>query len=110
MAIVTGKRIELNAMDSGQFIEWLEARLTDAGVTKVVSDADVLTLAYRRAYKRAVIQGAVDRLLEDQDEDDILVPADLEQATREQLVNSAQAWDDVIWKRACEDVETGGVV
>lgn len=105
----TGKRIELNAMDSAQFIAWLEARLMDAGVTKVVPDADVLTLAYRRDYTRAVIQNAVDRLLEDEDDDDIPVPADLEQATREQLVDSAQAWDDVIWERACEDIETRGV-
>ncbi len=95
-------------MDSGQFIEWLEARLTDAGVTKVVPDADVLTLAYRRAYKRAVVQEEVDRLLADEDEYDIPIPADLEQATREQLVNSAQAWDDVIWERACEDIGTRG--
>ncbi len=105
----TGARIELNAMDSAQFITWLEARLTDAGVTKVVPDADVLTRAYRRAYKRAVIQEAIDRLLADEDDDDISVPADLEQVTREQLVDSAQTWDDVIWERACEDVETRGV-
>ena len=93
-------------MDSAQFIAWLEARLTDARVTKVVPDADVLTRAYRRAYRRAVIQEAVDRLLEDGDDDNIPVPADLEHATREQLVDSAQAWDDVIWGRACEDVKT----
>ena len=93
-------------MDSAQFIAWLEARLTDAGVTQVVPDADVLTRAYRRAYKRAVIQEAIDRLLADEDDDDISVPADLEQATREQLVDSAQTWDDVIWERAVEDVET----
>ena len=107
----TGKRIELNAMDSAQFIAWLEARLTEAGVTKVVPDADVLTRAYRRAYRRAVIQEEIDRLLEEEvaDADDIPVPADLEQTTREQLVNSAQAWDDVVWKRACADVEKRGV-
>ena len=93
-------------MDSGQFIRWLEACLKEAGVTKVVPDADVLSRTYRRAYKRAVIQEAVDRLLEEQNEDDIPVPADLEQVMREQIVNSAQAWDDVIWKRACADVET----
>ena len=100
-----GARIELNAMDSGQFIRWLEACLKEAGVTKVVPDADVLSRTYRRAYKRAVIQEAVDRLLEEQNEDDIPVPADLEQAMRGQIVNSAQAWDDLIWKRACADVD-----
>ncbi len=83
----------------------LEARLTDAAGTKLVSDSDVLTRAHRRAYKRAVIQEQVDRLLEDEDDDDTPVPTDLEQATREQLVDSAQAWDDVIWTRACADVE-----
>ena len=61
----TGARIELNAMDSGQFIRWLEARLKETGVTKVVPDPDVLIRAYRRAYRRAVIQEKIDRLLED---------------------------------------------
>ena len=45
----TGQRIELNAMDSAQFIEWLERCLTQAGVTKVVPEAEVLATAYRRA-------------------------------------------------------------
>ena len=101
----TGERIELNAMDSAQFIAWLEARLRDAGVTKVVPDSAVLTRAYRRAYKRAVIQHAVDRLLKDMADDDILVPADLEHATRDRLVDSARAWDDLIWERGCQDAK-----
>lgn len=101
----TGQRIELNAMDSAQFIAWLEARLAAAGVTKVVPDGDVLARAYRRAWKRAVIQEAVDRLFED-DDADVPLPSDLEKVTRAQLVDSAKAWDDVIWERACQDVKT----
>ena len=51
--LVGGERIELNAMDSGQFIEWLEQCLDEAGVEKVIPEADVLETAYRRAVKRA---------------------------------------------------------
>ena len=102
----SGERIELNAMDSGQFIEWLEDRLEDAGVEKVVPDAEVLAIAYRRAYKRAEVQRAVDRLLKKKRKA-IAVPADLEQVTREQIIDSDQSWDEAIWERAVEAVQDG---
>jgi hypothetical protein len=49
-----GRRVELNAMTSRQFIEWLERKLAENGVQKVVPDRQTLGAAWRRA--RAFIQ------------------------------------------------------
>jgi len=45
----SGQRVELNAMTSAQFIDWLEEKLLEAGVNKVVPEAAVLQKAWRRA-------------------------------------------------------------
>ena len=44
-----GNRVELNAMSSRQFLDWLDARLTEAGVTKFVPDEESVLEGYRRA-------------------------------------------------------------
>ena len=45
----TGRRVELNAMSSGQFIGWLGGKLQDRGVVKVRPEGTVLKAAYGRA-------------------------------------------------------------
>ena len=44
-----GRRVELNAMMSHELIAWLEGKLREHGVEKVVPDAETLGAAYRRA-------------------------------------------------------------
>jgi hypothetical protein len=44
-----GKRVELNAFTSDQFVEWLDSKLADYGVEKVIPDEETLEQAYRRA-------------------------------------------------------------
>jgi DNA topoisomerase VI subunit B len=44
-----GRRVELNAFTSAQFVEWLESKLTEHQIEKVVPDATTLAEAYRRA-------------------------------------------------------------
>jgi hypothetical protein len=48
-----GKRVELNAMTSRQFLDWLEGKLRDHGVEKVIPDVALLGTAYRRAQRIA---------------------------------------------------------
>jgi hypothetical protein len=45
-----GQRVELNAMTSPQFIDWLERKLEQQGVTKLIPDNAVLATAYRWAW------------------------------------------------------------
>jgi DNA topoisomerase VI subunit A len=43
------QRVELNAMTARQFITWLENKLAEAGVKKVIPDHDTLATAWHRA-------------------------------------------------------------
>ena len=52
----SGRRVELNAFTSPQFIEWLEAKLSEQGLDqRLVPSQDVLEDAYRRALAVAEI-------------------------------------------------------
>ncbi len=44
-----GKRVELNAFTSDQFVDWLDFKLTKHGVEKVIPNKKTLEQAYRRA-------------------------------------------------------------
>ena len=99
-----GQRVELNAMDSAQFIEWLELRLEKAGVEKVIPDAEILATAYRRAVRRARVQQKIDEILEE-DEESVDVPDHLTETTRERITGTEDAWDQAIWERALDAVE-----
>ncbi|MCX6624737.1 MAG: hypothetical protein NTY38_27475, partial [Acidobacteria bacterium] len=44
-----GQRVELNAFTSDQFVEWLDSKLVEHGVEKVIPDEETLQQAYRRA-------------------------------------------------------------
>jgi hypothetical protein len=44
-----GKRVELNAFTSDQFVAWLDSKLVEHGVEKVIPDNGILDQAYRRA-------------------------------------------------------------
>jgi hypothetical protein len=93
----TGKRVELNAMTSAQFIEWLERKLVEHGVTKVVPSADVLASAWHRARKQATIN----RLIAQVPPDTSAVPSDLEHRVRELLVEQPElAWDEAVMQLA----------
>jgi len=57
-----GKRVELNAMTSAQFIAWLEAKLKEHGVEKIVPDSDTLAVAWQRAHRVSRIQAAIKKI------------------------------------------------
>lgn len=44
-----GRRVEMDAMSSRQFLDWLEARLLENGVEKYIPDDDAILEGYRRA-------------------------------------------------------------
>ena len=99
-----GQRVELNAMTSGQFLDWLEQKLAEAGVQKVVPDRAALENAYRRAVRQKRVQAAIEEALTYIDEDEeIPIPSDLEARIRDQLDGSAQAWDQVLWDLVADD-------
>ena len=54
-----GRRIELNAMTSDQFVAWLEGKLAEHGAGKVVPEVEVLERHARRVLARRL---AADRV------------------------------------------------
>lgn len=91
-----GQRVELNAMSADQFVEWLEAKLVEAGVEKIVPTADVLEEAYRRAVRLEAIRSAVETALAGMNGHDIEVPDDLAADVTARIAGTADSWDDAL--------------
>lgn len=57
----SGYRVELNALTSRAFIDWLEAKFNEHGVEKVIPDKETLDVAWQRALMIAQVNEAVDK-------------------------------------------------
>jgi hypothetical protein len=90
----TGRRVELNAMDARQFLDWLEAKLQEHGVNKFIpDDAAAINAAWQRAWRinklNEVIAKAAEALPEPPEP-----PADLAEQVRARLeAQPALRWD-----------------
>ena len=99
IAFLRGRRVELNAFTSDQFIEWLEAKLGEHGSEKVVPRDEVLTVAYRRARMRHVMNSRIDEIAAAvrAGAAQAPVPEDLGRQVEERLDNDPElSWDTVI--------------
>ena len=95
------RRVELNAMASNQFIEFLERRLMDCGARKVVPDAVTLEKAWRRGIirRRLVEEVELLRAEAERDAEAADVPADLAEQVRKRLEeHPRQSWDEAVDK------------
>ena len=94
-----GKRVELNAFTSEQFIGWLEAKLTEHGVTKVIPKLAVLELQYRRALARHAVNKKIDEVSAQVrgSADRATIPADLAERVQAALAGDpATSWDSAV--------------
>ena len=86
------QRVELNAMTSPEFVEFLERKLTENGIGKIVPDRETLELAGKRAAMIAEMQKAIREVSETAAE--ITLPDDLEQRLRRRLEERPELpWD-----------------
>jgi hypothetical protein len=91
--------VELNAFASDQFVEWLEEKLTEHGIKKVIPDSDTLMTAYRRELRlqkmQAIIEEAQGRV--DADVKDAAIPDDLAEQLSEKLEHDRElSWDEAL--------------
>jgi hypothetical protein len=98
--LLSGRRVEINAMPSDVFIGFIEDKLREAGVRKVVPSTSMLSQAYiafaRGKKAQAALQGELERLRRSE----IEVPDNLEQRV-------AAALDDdpaLPWHAALRDI------
>jgi len=98
------ERVELNAMTSDRFIEWLEGKLDGRGVQKVIPDSKVLGRAYRRARFLQKLDRAQAGLAEQMKADAVALPAALPKKVERLLQETPElSWDQVIWTLAARD-------
>jgi hypothetical protein len=93
-----GERVELNAMDSAQFIDWLERKLGEHGVSKVIPNKDTLEATYKLARLIRTANEAILELQENWKEDEISIPEDLENQVATLLTDSDLSWENAITK------------
>jgi len=90
------QRIELNAMTSQQFLDWLEAKVQAVGVAKVVPDPETLARAYQHLVRVAALQDLIDKALAEPAAPGE-VPADLVAQIRTRITQTDLSWDEGLW-------------
>jgi hypothetical protein len=96
-----GHRVELNAMTSDQFIKWLERKLNEHGIKKLIPDSKSLVSAYKRAVFLQRIHKEVDILREEIIKQPIIVPNGLKRKVQDILRKQPELpWDEAIWNLA----------
>ena len=96
--LVNGQRVELNAMTSDQFLDFVEDKLVAAGIEKIVPPKDQLDAAYRLFTRSVHIKKIVDEAIAAHaDEAEVAVPDDLEARVRDYLAQEPEApWEDAV--------------
>ena len=104
-----GRRVELNAMTSKQLIDWLEKKLQEHGVKKVVPDEDVLKKAYISSCKAVKIRKEGQKIVSQFDEE-IQIPDDLKSQIEKSISGTALSWDAAIKDIAFQNRPTQRVI
>ncbi len=105
-----GKRVELNAFASDKLIAWIESKLDEQGVEKVVPDAATLELAYARAIEVTVINQAITNAMKRAKKAaaDLKVPKTLASMIRKRLEKYPRLpWDKIVAEVAAKNCGEG---
>jgi hypothetical protein len=103
-----GQRVELNAFRSRPLVDWIESKLDEHGIKKVVPADEVLEQAYRRAAEAQYIEHELDSLREEARHyaAGLPLPPDLGSRLEDKLkADPAAPWDRVIWELTAENQE-----
>jgi hypothetical protein len=91
------RRIELNALPSDQLVAFIERKLNEHGVQKIVPDDDLLREAYQLYAKNKRVEKIVAKAISELDDEDITVPDDLAARVTEYLREHPELrWDEAI--------------
>ena len=97
-----GKRVELNAMTSEQFVEWLEHKFAEMGVQKVIPDDQTLADAYIHARKLARLQHLIDEAVASLP-DEVVDTTGLAEQVLRLTENTEMPWDEALWLLAYDE-------
>jgi hypothetical protein len=94
-----GRRVELNAMTSDQFLGWLERKLEEHGAGKVMPEGELLARHARRLLARRLAAGRVAALARELEAEaaGAALPADLAARVERELARDpALPWEDAL--------------
>jgi hypothetical protein len=104
----SGRRVELNAFASDQLITWIEAKLMEQNVRKVIPDDETLEAAYRRAVQVEFLRTRLEELANEATEaaTTAAIPSRLRERIRERFGGDLTVpWDQVVADLARDAVE-----
>jgi hypothetical protein len=104
-----GQRVELNAFASGDLIQWIEGKLQQLGITKVLPDEGTLKTAYQRAFGLELLKQRVEAMTPQVLEEAArkAVPQGLASELKARLEeNPEQPWDEVVGEMAQKAIAT----
>jgi DNA topoisomerase VI subunit B len=103
----TGQRVELNAMTSDQFIEWLDQKLIDHGAEKVIPDDEDIEKWFKRACRQAYIESQVEHIIDQAKDLDVEIPEDLVEQVKAKIdKNKLMPWDRAVYSMAQDAMAT----
>jgi hypothetical protein len=92
-----GRRVELNAMNSDQFVEFVERKLQAHKAGKVIPEADILREAFRAFKRGAQARAVLEAEVENLNNATFEPPADLAKRVRAYLdKNPTSPWDAAV--------------
>jgi hypothetical protein len=103
----SGHRVELNAFASDVFVAWIEKKLVQHGIAKVIPSIETLEIAYRRAAQIGLVHARLPTVYEEAGAEvaQMKIPKSLQQAVAERL----QADRTIPWDRAVSDLAKEGL-
>jgi hypothetical protein len=108
--LLNERRVELNAMASGQLVEFVRRKLAEHGVAKIIPGKQWLDGAYRLAVRSERLRKVVGAAFKAFTEDNIIVPDDLAPRVKERLNNSDLSWASIVAEiAAAMETENGGL-
>jgi hypothetical protein len=108
-----GQRVELNAFASDELIAWIEEKLEEHGIKKMVPDEADLTVAYRRALHVALVRTHISEIEEKAKNaaEEAEIPDGLADTIRERLDADREIpWDAAMAAVAEEAVENEEII
>jgi hypothetical protein len=104
-----GERVELNAFTSQGLIAWIEDKLKQIGVKKVIPAQELLSAAYRRAFVQQAVRDAIPKVTRRAKRrlHETGIPADLRARVESHIAaNPATPWDVAVAALAEQDAAT----
>ena len=102
------RRVELNAMTSRQFVNFIERKFRENYITKIVPDQDELAAAFQIFERGHRIEKIIDKQIEKLKGDDevVAIPENLEQRVRKLLDQEPSVrWSDAVQRIVSEIAE-----